>query len=152
MIKYIAKVSKMTLQTNSFKISRYILLALVLVLCIGIITWTLINHHNATKANDSTVENVIRITNNNPCVQQVNNTISQLWAYDFNNVPQKYKDMINAYLNETIPSRINGMCNNTKFVCRAGQIRGDCDPCAAGSAKQFAMEKHISDTIAEQCK
>lgn len=142
----------MALQTTSFKIARYILLALVLVLCIGIITWTLIARNRADQSTSGTVENVIRITNTDPCVQSVNNAVSQMWAYNAVSIPQKYRDMVTQYVNEKITTRINGSCNDVRFVCRPGQIRRDCDPCAQGSARQFAMEQQISDMIAEQCK
>lgn len=141
----------MAIQTNSFKISRYILLALVLILCIGIITWTLVSKNRVAQS-DTTVDNVIRITNNDPCIQNVNSIVAQMWAYDEPDIPQKYRDMITQYLDTEITSRIDGMCNDVKFVCRPGQLRRDCDPCATGSARQFAMEKQISDMIAEQCK
>ena len=141
----------MALQTNSFRISRYILLALVLILCIGIIVWTFINNRDWAAQSDTTVDNVIHITNNDPCVQNINNAISQLWAYTPNQIPQKYQDMITQYMNEKITTRQDGYCNDTKFTCRPGQTRRDCDPCAAGSARQFAQEQHIADTIAQEC-
>lgn len=142
----------MGLQTTSFKIARYILFALVLILCAWIIIYTLVSKEegNTMNIND---ENVIRVTNNqNPCEQNINNSISQMWAYNFENVPQKYLSMIDAYVNEEITTRETGYCNNVKFTCTPGQIRKDCDPCAAGSARQFAMDKQIADTIAQECK
>ena len=77
----------MGLQTTSFKIARYILFALVLILCAWIIIYTLVSKEegNTMNIND---ENVIRVTNNQtPCEQNINNSISQMWTYNFENVP-----------------------------------------------------------------
>lgn len=49
----------MALQTNSFKISRYILMALVLILCIWIITWILINQKQQNQNTDKIVNDSI---------------------------------------------------------------------------------------------
>lgn len=57
----------MSTQTTSFKIAQYILMFLVAVLCVGIIIWVL----TAGKKNNDgqpSVDNVIRVTNTNPCV------------------------------------------------------------------------------------
>ena len=140
------------MQTTSFKISRYILLVLVLVLCIGIIAWTIVTRNKPSQESNAPVDNVIRITNSDSCVQEVTNTISRLWAYDADKVPQKYVDMINTYANERITTRTTGYCNDIKFTCKAGQLRKDCDPCAIGSARQFAMDQQIVDTIAKECQ
>ena len=56
----------MSTHTTSFKIAQYILMFLVAVLCVGIIIWVL----TAGKKNNDgqpSVDNVIRITNTNPC-------------------------------------------------------------------------------------
>ena len=53
----------MAIQTTSFKIARYILFALVLILCIWIIIWTVVSQPDKTTSNVPT-NNVIRITDN----------------------------------------------------------------------------------------
>ena len=138
------------MQITSFKIARYILMILVIILCVGIISWILFSPSD--KNDNAHVDNVIRITNTDPCVQKVNNSIAQLWAYNMNDVPQKYIDMIDSYLNEKIATKTTGYCNDTKFTCKPGQARKDCDPCALGSAKQFAMDQQIVDMISTECK
>lgn len=140
------------MQTTSFKIARYILIVFVLILCVGILAWILFSGNNNSNNQNENVNNVIRITNSDPCVQEVNNTIAQLWAYDINSVPQKYIDMIEEYTNEKISVKTTGYCNDVKFTCKPGQIRKDCDPCALGSAKQFAMDQQIVDMISIKCK
>lgn len=139
------------MQTTSFKISRYILLVLVLVLCIGIIAWTIVTRNKSSQESNAPVDNVIRITNSDSCVQDVTNKISQLWAYSPDDIPMKYLNMINEYINERITAKITGYCNDIKFTCKTGQLRKDCDPCALGSAKQFAMDQQIVDTVAQKC-
>ncbi len=138
------------MQTTSFRISRYILLILVIILCTGIIAWTLVSKRQ-NHQNNAPVDNVIRITNTDPCVQDVTNKISQLWAYSPDDIPMKYLNMINEYINERITAKITGYCNDIKFTCKTGQLRKDCDPCALGSAKQFAMDQQIVDTVAQKC-
>ncbi len=135
--------------TNSFTIARYILLFLVVIITIVIIAWTLVSSHRRTT--NSSQQNVIHISNNDPCVQDVTNTISRIWAYSPSMVPQKYADMIRQYINAPITERINGACNDTRFVCRPGQIRRECDPCALASARAAAMDQHIADTVARDC-
>lgn len=138
------------MQTTSFRISRYILLILVIILCTGIIAWTLVSKRQ-NHQNNAPVDNVIRITNTDPCVQDVTNKISQLWAYSPDDIPMKYLNMINEYINERITAKITGYCNDIKFTCKTGQLRKDCDPCALGSAKQFAMDQQIVDTVVQKC-
>lgn len=138
------------MQTTSFRISRYILLILVIILCTGIIAWTLVSKRQ-NHQNNAPVDNVIRITNTDPCVQDVTNKISQLWAYSPDDIPMKYLNMINEYINERITAKITSYCNDIKFTCKTGQLRKDCDPCALGSAKQFAMDQQIVDTVAQKC-
>lgn len=139
------------MQLTSFKISRYILFILVIVLCTGIIIWTLKSEKQTQHVN-SNADNVIRITNSDPCVKKVTSTIYQLWAYTPDKVPQNYITMVENYVNEKISIRTTGDCDGIPFTCKAGQLRKDCDPCALSSARQFAMEQQIVDTITDQCR
>ncbi len=136
---------------NTFTIAHYILLFLVVVLCIGIVAWTLTRSGKSVAATDDA--NVIRVTENiSPCAQKIKNQVSQIWAYNPELIPQKYLDIANEYVNSRVDDRIRGECNNVKFTCRRGDIRRDCDPCAVGAARQIAMERQISDMTAEYCK
>lgn len=139
----------MAYNTNSFTIAHYILLFLVVALCIGIIAWILISANNSRPTNN--IEPVVRITNTDPCVKAARDSIAQMWAYTPGAVPEKYRLMAADYANEQITTRMRGTCNDTAFLCRPGQIRRDCDPCAMGTAIQMATEQHIADTIKENC-
>ena len=66
-------------------------------------------------------------------------------------VPQKYWDMAGNYLNQTITTRTYGICQDVAYTCRPGQIRRDCDPCAALSARDWAQSIHVVDMIRENC-
>lgn len=137
-------------QTNSFSIAQYILLFFVVVLCIGIVAWTLV-HTGRRVDSENKTPSVIHITNTNPCVADITNKISQIWAYNPELVPQRYLDMATNYANEQITTRIHGSCNDVSFVCRPGQIRRNCDPCALSSARQIAMDQQIADIIHMEC-
>lgn len=140
----------MSRDTNSFSIAQYILLFLVVVLCIGIVAWTLV-HTGRNMKSENPATNVVHITNTDPCVQNIMNVVSQTWAYNPNSVPQKYLDLATQYANAQITTRIHGACNEITFVCRPGQIRRDCDPCALSSARQIAMDQQIADMIQSNC-
>lgn len=139
-------------QLTSFKIAKYILFLLVLVLCIWIIIYIFVSEDNESRTN-SNEENIIRVNNNqSPCEKNITNNVSQMWAYNFESVPQKYINIMEEYLNEPITMRESGYCNDTKFTCKPGQLRKDCDPCALGSARQFALNQQIADEIAKECE
>lgn len=137
-------------RTNSFSIAQYILLFGIAAACIGLVAWTMISAHR--QSNNNTPVTVTHIQNDDPCVQEVINTVSKLWAYNSDMIPQKYWDMADAYANETITTKIRGACNEINFVCRVGQIRRDCDPCAVASGREIAREQQITDMIEINCK
>lgn len=137
-------------QTTSFGIAQYILLFLVAALCVGIVAWTMITAAHKDNITAST-PTITHITNTDPCVQNITNTVSQIWAYNPELVPQIYMDMATNYANEQITTKIYGACNDIKFVCRPGQIRRDCDPCAIGGGRQMAMDQQIADMVQENC-
>ncbi len=139
----------MAKQTNPFTIAHYILMFLVAGLCIGVVAWAMISAGGNRPV--SNVEPVTHIANTDPCSQKMMNAVAQMWAYNPGAVPQKYWDLAAEYANEQIKTRIRGACNDVKFVCRPGQIRRDCDPCALGSARQMAMDQQTADMIAENC-
>ncbi len=136
-------------QTNSFTIAHYILLFFVVGLCIGIAAWIMITTRNANPKNN--IESVTHISNDDPCVQNIMNSVSQMWAYNPGAVPQKYWRIASEYADEQIVTRIQGHCNNVAFTCRPGQIRRDCDPCAVGGGRQMAIDQHIADMVKINC-
>ncbi len=136
-------------QTTSFGIAQYILLFLVAALCVGIVAWTMIAAAN--KKHNNGAQTITHITNTDPCVQNITNQVSQIWAYNPELVPQVYMDIAKNYANEQITTKIHGACNDITFVCRPGQIRRDCDPCAIGGGRQIAMDQQIADMIQENC-
>ena len=129
----------MTKRITSFRISQYILVILAIILCATVLIW-LIGRYVANRPGISD-ENVIQITN----------IVSRMWAFDITSVPKKYLDMVSKYANATITERTTGACNNIKFTCEPGQTRIECDPCAFGSARQFAIQQQISDLTATRC-
>lgn len=139
----------MTKRITSFRISRYILVILAIILCATVLIW-LIGRYVTNRPGISD-ENVIQITNTDPCVQEITNIVSRMWAFDITSVPKKYLDMVSKYANATITERTTGACNNIKFTCKPGQTRIECDPCAFGSARQFAIQQQISDLTATRC-
>ncbi len=139
----------MAYQTNSFTIAHYILLFAVVVLSIGIISWTVIHSGNPNPQNN--IEPVMHITNSDPCVRHARESITQMWEYNPGAVPQEYRALATQYTDEVIATRIQGDCGGTSFTCRPGQRRRECDPCAAASARQYAIEQQIADTIEKNC-
>ena len=135
---------------TSFTIAHYILLFLVCGLCIGIIAWIMISRHNATPTNNVQF-NISHINKNMPCVQRTTETINQMWKYDPKMVPQKYWDIAMDYLNQVYTVTTFGICNDIGYVCRIGQTRRDCDPCAVPLARKYAQEIHLNDEIAKNC-
>lgn len=141
-----------TQKLNTFTIAHYILLFFVVVLCIGVVAWTLTRGSKSVAANaDNT--NVIHVTENiSPCAQKIMNQVSQIWAYNPELIPETYLNIANDYVNASITEHTRGECNNVKFTCRVGDIRRDCDPCALGTARQIAMDRQIADMTAQYCK
>lgn len=140
-----------TEKLNTFTIAHYILLFFVVVLCIGIVAWTLARSSKSVAA-DTGSTNVIRVTENlSPCAQQIKNQVSQIWAYTPELIPSAYLNIADEYVNERITEKTRGECNNVKFTCRQGDVRRDCDPCALGTARQMAMERQISDMVQQMC-
>lgn len=138
--------------TNSFTIAQYILLFLVAALCIGIVAWTMISAHRQMQSDNAAADvRVIHISNNDPCVQEITNTVSQMWAYNLAAVPQEYLNMVGEYANEQITTRTHGSCNDVAFVCRPGQLRRECDPCAIASGREIAINRQIEDMVQQQC-
>ena len=145
----------MAQQTNSFTIAHYLLLAVVVILCVFLVSWALISGHNTATSyvsDDGAEIPTPQITTKiSPCAQQMTNAVAQMWAYNYDVVPQKYTDMIYEYAQEEITTPTTGYCNNTRFSCNTGQTRAQCDPCALNSARARAMEAHIKDAVAQNC-
>ena len=136
--------------TNSLTIAHYILLFLVTILCICIIAWTIIYRHNAHPQNNITMS-ATHISASDPCVTRVTQHIKKIWSYDSASIPDKYWKIAEDYINAPIESKFYGICYDVAFVCRVGQLRRDCDPCAVPTARQIAQDQQIADTIYEKC-
>ncbi len=143
-------VKKFNTNTSAFSIAHYILLFLVVGLCIGVVAWVMIKNNNPVPENNVT-PTVVYMKNTDPCVQRVQDLVARMWAYDPDMVPQKYWDIATDYLNQTITTRTYGVCQDVAFVCRVGQVRSDCDPCAVPSARDYARSIHVADMIKQNC-
>lgn len=139
---------KKEFQTNSFTIAHYILLFMVTVTCASIIVWLVLQNHReqVKKAMD-----IVYITNNNPCVRHARDAVKQIWTYNQELIPTRYKIIVNKYVNEVMPARVKGYCGDEPFMCRMGQIRHVCDPCAKKTAREMAMTQHMADVIYANC-
>ncbi len=132
-------------QTNSFSIAHYILLFLVIVVGIWFIIWAIASIKDAdagTKKQHVSPEN---------CIEQVTQTVTQMWTDSPDMVPQKYITMMNDRANRIVDVRTRGNCNGITFICEMGAIRSECDPCAVTNARQMAIEQHTVDMIKENC-
>lgn len=141
---------KFTTNTSAFSVAHYILLFLVVILCIAIIAYIMIRRNNPTPTTNIS-PTITHVKNTDPCVQRTTNTVAQMWAYTPQKVPQKYWDIATNYLTQKITTRTYGICQDVAFICRPGQIRRDCDPCAVPSARAYAMEIHTADMIQANC-
>lgn len=141
---------KLNKKTNPFTAAHYILLFLVVVLCIAIIAWIMISKQRQQNAMRPAPV-VTHVQNTDPCVQDVRNIVAQMWAYNSEQVPQKYWDIANGYLNQQITTRQSGVCADVAFVCKPGQRRIECDPCAVPSARMVAQDQQVTDLIQQYC-
>lgn len=136
--------------TNAFSIAHYILLFLVVGLCIGLVSWTLVRRNNNAPSNN-VAPTITHIYANDPCAQRIANLVAQMWAYDSANVPDKYWRIADDYINQPMETKIYGVCNDVAFTCRVGQLRRECDPCAVPSARMLAQDQQTADMIKIYC-
>lgn len=136
---------------SAFSISHYVLLFIVSTLCTVSVVWVLIAANNRESAIN---DNISRAKNNaeKSCQRAAADNITLLWEKNPKDIPQKYITLENNYANRIVSVRTTGTCNGVKFVCKMGEPRLACDPCAQNSARKRAMFQHISDTIDEVCK
>ena len=134
---------------STFNIAHYILLFLVACICITAIAYTAITHNNHTPENNITINPPK--TPATACINRVTRQIHQMWQYNPKSVPQQYWEIAMTYLNTPIAETTYGLCQDVAYVCHAGQIRRNCDPCAVPSARKYAQSIHISDAITENC-
>lgn len=147
----------MATQTNPFSIAHYILLICIVILCGGIVAYAIT--HDTGKHPDVLPTPAPEMPNATPaqmadaaCIQSVTNAVARMWAYNPDAIPVKYQDVAMAYYTAPVNTTIRGECNGVKFVCRQNMQRMNCDPCAAGSAREYAMQLHTRDMIAQHCK
>lgn len=150
----------MAYQTTPFSIAHYILLICMVVLCGGIVAYAII--HDTGQHEDVLPTPVAApVTQSQPtanptpadptCVQTVTDAVAQMWAYNPDVVPVKYKDIAIAYYTGPVNATIRGECNGIKFVCRPGMQRANCDPCASSNARDFAISVQTRDMIQKHC-
>ena len=152
----------MAYQTTPFSIAHYILLICMVVLCGGIVAYAII--HDAGQHDDVLPTPVVASAGQQPqsapvpttpadpaCVQTVTDAVARMWAYNPEVVPVKYKDIAMAYYTGPVNATIRGECNGVRFVCRPGVQRANCDPCASGSARDFAISVQTRDMIQKHC-
>ena len=139
---------KKEFQTSSFTIAHYILLFMVAVVCASVVTWLVLQNHrrNVVRQMD-----VAYIANNSPCVKHARDAVKQIWTYNQELIPTRYKIMVHKYVNEVVPVRIKGYCGDEPFMCRMGQVRNVCDPCVKKTAQEMAMTQHMADVIYANC-
>ena len=86
------------------------------------------------------------------CKTEVSAEIMRMWSFEKNSIPQKYKNMIESYVNETVTTAYNGNCTpGGAFECKAGQKRKDCDKCPEILGERKAKDQHLDDTINQRC-
>lgn len=141
---------KFSTNTSAFSIAHYILFFLVVGICITVIAWVMIHNNNPHPTNNVS-KNVTHIDDATPCAQRVRDVIARMWLYEPQMVPQKYWDIAENFLNQTITRRTYGICQDVAYVCRPGQIRIDCDPCAVPNARKLAQSIHVADMIKKNC-
>lgn len=145
----------MAYQTNSFSIAHYILLICMVVLCGGVVAYAIIHdtgrHDDVLAMPMPTRPAAPASTQPDTCAQTVTNAVAQMWAYNPDVIPVKYKDIAMAYYTGPVNTTIRGECNGVRFVCRAGVRRADCDPCAAGGARDYAISLQTRDMIKKHC-
>ena len=137
---------KVLIQTDAFKIAHYILLFFVVVLCIALVSWAMFSARDSEFVTASP-----RFNTSNPCVKRVKDAVTQMWEYEPTLVPQKYWRMVSDYADSVLPARASVPCDGRSYVCLAGQMRRDCDPCALMSGRQYAISVHISDMVHQLC-
>ena len=133
---------------SAFSIAHYVLLFLVSTLCTISVVWVLIAANNR----ESALHDKINTTSTKTCQRQAADSITHMWNTNQKQIPQQYILMETNYANRIVPVRTTGTCNGEKFICKMGDVRAMCDPCAKNSAKKRAMFQHISDVIDEMCK
>lgn len=135
---------------SAFSVAHYVLLFLVSTFCTVAVVWILIAANNREAAlNDKFIHNP---NTTKACQRQTADTITDIWENRPNDIPKQYILIEKNYANRIVPVRTTGICNGQKFICRMGDIRSTCDPCAKNSAKKRAMFQHISDAIDKACK
>ncbi len=135
---------------SAFSVAHYVLLFLVSCLCTIAVVWVLISANNREASlNDKMLTH--HTQQNKTCQRAAADQITSLWETRPHEIPKQYLLMEKNYANRIVPVRTTGVCNGKKFVCKMGDVRATCDPCAKNSAHKRAMFQHISDTIDQLC-
>lgn len=159
MIQYIMTTKEtgtMAYQTNSFSIAHYILLIAMVVLCGGVVAYAIVHDtagYEDAFGNRAPTDDTQQVQSptNNECIQRISDIVAQTWAYNPDAVPEKYTNIAMAYLATPTRTTIRGECNGEQFVCNPGVRRMDCDPCAVGSARDYAIAAQTRDMAQKHC-
>ena len=136
---------------SAFSVSHYVLLFIVSTLCTVSVVWVLIAANNRESAiHDNMIKQNQQLEKS--CQRATADAITLLWANKPQDIPPQYILMEKNYANRIVKVRTTGTCNGTKFICKMGEIRSSCDPCAPETARKRAIFQHISDTIDKLCK
>jgi len=133
---------------SAFSVAHYVLLFVVSCACTISVVWVLI----ATTNKETALRHKLNTETTKTCQRNAADKITHIWHNTPEQIPLAYTTLENNYANRIVPVRTTGTCNGKKFICKMGDIRSDCDPCAQNSAKKRAMFQHISDVIDEMCK
>lgn len=142
--------AKIQTNTSAFTIAHFIFLFLVIFFCIAIIAWTMIRQNNSNPTNDIT-GNILHLSGSQPCISRTIKTVQQMWEYNPKAVPEKYWEIAMNYMNQRVQKTTYGLCQDIAFVCKAGDILHDCNPCAVPLARDYAQQAHIADMIMSNC-
>lgn len=136
---------------SAFSVAHYMLLFIVATLCTVLVVWVLITANNREASiNDKITMQHTR--SNKICQRTTADKTTAIWQNRPHEIPKHYLEMEQNYANRIVPVRTTGNCNGQKFVCKMGEVRSSCDPCAKNSARKRAMFQHISDSIDQTCK
>lgn len=135
---------------SAFSVAHYVLLFLVSTLCTVAVVWVLISANNREASiNDKMLNR--QTQSSKTCQRTAADQITSMWEMRPHEIPKQYLLIEKNYANRIVPVKTTGVCNGQKFICKMGDVRSSCDPCAKNSARKRAMFQHISDTIDKTC-
>ncbi len=135
---------------SAFSVAHYVLLFLVSTLCTVAVVWVLISANNREASINDKILNR-QTQSSKTCQRAAADQITSMWEMRPHEIPKQYLLIEKNYADRIVPVKTTGVCNGQKFICKMGDVRSSCDPCAKNSARKRAMFQHISDTIDKTC-